>query len=379
LPDWSILLRPELAELAAYVPVEPPGATVRLDANEAPAHPSPVIREVVARAIARTALERYPDARARELKARIAERTGARPDELIVGSGSDEIISLCLAALSRPRSRAVSDPRGASSIPGALPQAVVLAPTPTFVMYRVSARAQGLKIVEVPLDAAWDLDVASMRRAMQMLRPNIVFVASPNNPTGNRMSDDRLAALLESAPDALVVVDEAYADYAGESLRGWRARFPNLGILRTLSKVGLAALRVGWLEVDETLAREIDKVRQPFNVSATSQAAAAAVLAEAWSEIRAHVEAIVGQREHVAQAVGVLPGCEVTPSQANFLWVKTPRPAAAMHQALLSRGILVRSFHAAAGRLADRLRVTIGTPAENDRFIEAFTQAARAE
>jgi histidinol-phosphate aminotransferase len=239
-------------------------------------------------------------------------------------------------------------------------------------MYRVTARTHGWKAVEVPLDPAWDLDVGAMTRAVELMRPNVVFVASPNNPTGNRMSDDRLAALLEAARDALVVVDEAYVDYAGESLRSWRTRFPHLGILRTLSKVGLAALRIGWLEADEALVLEIDKVRQPFNVSATSQACAAAVLAEAWGELRAHVEVVMRERDRVAAALAALPGFDVTPSRANFLWVGTPRPAAETYEALLGRGVLVRSFHAAGGRMANRLRITIGTPAENDALVEAL-------
>jgi histidinol-phosphate aminotransferase len=358
-PDWTPLLRSELAELSSYVPSDPPGVRVRLDANEAPPNPSAHLREVVARAIARTALERYPDARARELKGRIAERTGARAEELLVGTGSDEVISLLLTAMGRPRERA--------------PQAIVLVPSPTFVMYRVSARGHGMKAVEVPLDAAWDLDVGPMKRALEMMRPGVVFVASPNNPTGNRVSDDRLAALLESAGDALVVLDEAYVDFAaGGSRRDWRARHPRLGILRTLSKVGLAALRIGWLEADEALVREVDKVRQPFNVSATSQAAAAAVLGEAWEDVRAHVAGVVRERERVAEAVRGVPGFDVTPSEANFLWVATPRPAAEVHRSLLERGVLVRSFHAAGGRLANRVRVTLGTPAENDELLEAL-------
>jgi histidinol-phosphate aminotransferase len=356
--DWSSLLRPELGDLASYVPADPPGVRVRLDANEAPAFTSARVREAVARAVERTALERYPDARMRELRGRLAERTGARADDLLVGTGSDEVISLLATALSRPRERA--------------PQAVVVAPTPTFVMYKVTARGHGAKAVEVPLDAAWDLDVGAMTRAIEMMRPSVVFVASPNNPTGNRMTEGRIEALLGAAGDALFVLDEAYVDYAGPSLRGWRARFPRLAILRTLSKVGLAALRIGWLEADEALVREVDKVRQPFNVSATSQAAAAAVLAEAWDDVQAHVAGVVAERARVAAAVAAMPGFDVTPSHANFVWVGTPRPAAEVHAALLARGVLVRSFHAAGGRLAQRLRVTIGTPAENDALLEAL-------
>jgi histidinol-phosphate aminotransferase len=361
-PDWSALLRPELGELSAYVPAHPVGIRVRLDANEAPVSPSPVVREVAARALAGTALERYPDARMVELKARIAERTGARPEELLIGTGSDEVISLLMTALARPR--------------GTSPQPVVLAPTPTFVMYRVTARGHGWKAVEVPLDARWDLDVGGMKLAMDLLSPSLVFVASPNNPTSNRMSSDRIEALLQASNGALVVVDEAYADYAGESLRSWRARWPNLAILRTLSKVGLAALRVGWLEADQDLVRELDKIRQPFNVSATSQAAAAAVLAEAWSEVRAQVDTVVRERARVAGAIASWAGFEVVPSEANFLWVGTPRPAAEVYEALLGRGILVRSFHAAGGRLANRLRITIGAREENDALLEALESLA---
>jgi len=360
--DWSSLLRLELADLTAYVPAHPEGVTVKLDANEAPPIPGQQGRKVqdaVARAVARTALERYPDPSATELKARIAERTGASPADLFVGTGSDEVIALVLTALSRPRERAA--------------QAVVLAPSPTFVMYRVSSRAHGLKPVEVPLDASWDLDVGAMGRAIEMTRPSVVFVASPNNPTGNRMSEERIRFVLGAAGDALVVLDEAYVDYAGESLRRWRATHPRLAILRTLSKVGLAALRIGWLEADAALVREFDKVRQPFNVPATSQAAAAAVLAEGWDEVHAHVASVVRERERVSAALADLPGLDVTPSQANFVWIATSRPAASVYEGLLRRGVLVRSFHAAGGRMASRLRVTIGTPAENDALIAALS------
>ncbi|HEX8796859.1 MAG TPA: histidinol-phosphate transaminase [Polyangiaceae bacterium] len=359
--DWTTLLRPELAELAAYVPAAPVGVRAKLDANEAPPNPSERLRDVVARAVGRTALERYPDARGVELKTRIAERTGARVEDLLVGSGSDEVIALLLTAFARPR-------------PGA-PQTVVLAVSPTFVMYRVTARAHGHKVIEVPLDGSWDLDVGGMRRAIEMARPSVVFVASPNNPTGNRMSDDRVEALLSAAGDALVVLDEAYVDYAGESRRSWRVRHERLAILRTLSKLGLAALRVGWLEADEALVREVDKVRQPFNVSATSQAVASAVLADAWGEVMAHVSRVAAERDRLAAAVRAMPGFSVTESAANFLWVETPGPAAATYESLLRRGVLVRSFHASGGRLARRLRVTVGTQAENDAFLEALAGA----
>src|SRR5688572_31421495 len=137
--------------------------------------------------------------------------------------------------------------------------------SPTFVMYRITARGHGLKPVEVPLDAAWDLDVAMMKRAIEMMQPNLVFIASPNNPTGNVMTRARLEEVITAAKGSLVLVDEAYIDYAGEamSVRPWRSTHVHLGILRTVSKIGLAGVRVGWLEASAGLVAEIDKVRQP--------------------------------------------------------------------------------------------------------------------
>jgi histidinol-phosphate aminotransferase len=357
------LLRPELEDLVSYVPHVPDGISVKLDANEAPPSGSPAIREAVARGVAGVALERYPDPRASRLKEAIAKRTGARVEDLLVGTGSDEVIALVVNALARPRRRNV--------------QPVVLSPTPTFVMYRVTARGHGCKPVEVPLDATWDLDVAMTKRAIELMAPSVIFVASPNNPTGNRMSADRLEAVIAAgaADGAFPIVDEAYVDYAGESVRGWRARHASLGILRTLSKVGLAALRIGWLEADAALVAEIDKVRQPFNVSALAQAAAAQVLEDAWDDVLADVRRVVEARTSLASALASLPGFEVTSSDANFLWVKTPRPAEQLFDRLVADGILVRSFHKLGGRLAHQLRITIGSNADHDRLLASLHRA----
>jgi histidinol-phosphate aminotransferase len=396
------LLRPELGELVAYVPHDPPGIEVKLDANEAPPA-SPAVREVVARAIAGVALERYPDPRALRLKEAIAKRTGAKAEDLLVGTGSDEVIALVTNALSWPRRRNT--------------QAVILTPTPTFVMYRITARAHGLKPVEVPLDASWDLDVGMTKKAIAMMQPSVVFVASPNNPTGNRMSVDRLeeivkaagardrstaaatatvtgekaktamAAMMLSATGteggegaAFVIVDEAYVDYSGPdaSVRGWRARYPHLGILRTVSKIGLAALRVGWLEADAGLIAEIDKTRQPFNVSATSQAAAAAVLEDAWDEVQAGVARVVTAREKLAAAISQLEGFSVTPSAANFVWVKTPIPSEQVFAHLAADGVLVRSFHKSGGRLGSQLRITVGDDAQHERLLTSLAKVRPA-
>ncbi len=356
------LLRPELSELSAYIPESPSGIEVRLDANEAPPTTSPAIKEAVVRAISSLPLERYPDARATALKEQIAARTGARPDDLLLGTGSDEVISLVLNALARPRADARNP--------------VILVPTPTFVMYRVTARVHGFKVIEVPLDGSWDLASLSMSRALAFAPPNVVFLASPNNPTGNAMSEDRIVALIEEAKGAFVILDEAYIDYAKGSLRRLRERFPNVGILRTLSKIGLAALRVGWLEADAELVREIDKGRQPFNLSATTQVAATAVLRDAWDAVQADVRVVVSERARVEAAMTLIDGLAPAPSDANFLWVKTTKPAVDVQSALTAKGILVRGFHAAGGRMAHQLRITIGSPAQNDRLLETLRTCA---
>ena len=361
MPPLEEILRPELAELSAYVPANPVGIRVRLDANEAPPVPA-AVRDIVASAVARVPLERYPDARATELKEAIASRTGAPVASLVVGTGSDELISLLATACSRPRERS---------------PATFVAPTPTFVMYRITARAHGIRAVDVPLDASWDLDVSAMTKAVEIMQPNVVFVATPNNPTGNRVSLERLEALIEVAQGALVVVDEAYVDYArGGSLRSLREKHANVAVLRTLSKLGLAALRVGWLEAGESIARAIDKARQPFNVSATSQAAATAALREGWGAVREHVAGVVAERERVVAAMRAMNGVEPMPTEANFVWARTERDAREVHEGLAARGVLVRSFHAAGGRMGKHLRITIGTREENDAMLAALTEAA---
>jgi histidinol-phosphate aminotransferase len=167
-------------------------------------------------------------------------------------------------------------------------------------------------------------------------------------------------------------------DFAdGPSLRGWRREHKNLAILRTLSKVGLAALRIGWLEADAALVAEIDKVRQPFNLSTPSQAVATAILRDGWAEVETTVRRVRAERARLEAALRRLPGVEVTPSQANFLWVETPRPAGEVQGALAERGVLVRSFHASGGRLARRLRITVGHAEDTDAVAAALGEVLR--
>lgn len=352
---FEALLRPELAELSAYSPPLS-RCDVRLDANEAPDLLGDEARSRIHEVLRETALARYPDARAADLREAIAESTGAHPDEILVGAGSDDVIALLLTALSRPRPKA--------------PMSTVLTVTPTFSMYRQSARARGQRVVEVPLDDAWDVAVDNVRTGIEMARPNLLFLASPNNPTGKLAPNDRLEAIIDAAGDAVVVVDEAYVQYASRDQLHLRGR-PNVAILRTLSKVGFAALRVGWLIAPRPLIAELDKVRQPYNVPSASQAVAAVVLRELGGEVRALCEHVVAERTWLAGELESL-GYECTPSDANFLWVKTPQPAEAVTRHLEGHGVLVRSFHRHGGRLRDRVRVTIGTRAEHERLLAAL-------
>jgi histidinol-phosphate aminotransferase len=385
--NWfSPLLRAELSELSAYEPTAAPAGAreatsglveVRLDANESPCLLSAEARAGFERALTPRAPNRYPDARTVELRRAIAASMDADvdPDEVLVGVGSDEVIALMLTALDRPRGRA--------------PSPTLVTPSPTFAMYRLSGRARGFKVVEVPLDAGWDLDVSAMRRAIEMMRPNVVFVATPNNPTGNRMSSDRLTAVIEAASDSLVIVDEAYVDFAPSSELALFRRYPNVGVLRTISKIGFASLRVGWLVGPAALVHEIDKVRQPYNVPEPSQRGAIFVLRELGAEMRRIAGEIVRSREKLAGDLTAL-GFSVMPSAANFLWVEAPgfseartatpdltgtrkatlAPADELAAALAARGVFVKSFGGRGGRLTKRLRITVGSDEENRRLCE---------
>lgn len=355
---FAPLLRPELAALHAYAPAKA-GAAIRLDANESP-HTLPAeARARLGAALAETALHRYPDVRATALREQIAARENVHPDQIVLGCGSDEVIALILTAFSRPRA-------GRAKVS-------VLFPDPSFVMFRLSALAQGHSPVPVALDEAWDLDVPAMTDAIAHHAPHAIFLPSPNNPTGNLFARDRIAAVIAAAPDALVVLDEAYGPFSGVRYDAEMSSNPHhVARLQTLSKLGLAAARVGWAILPRALAREVDKVRQPYNLNALSQTAASLCLGELAPFFDEAVRAIVAERARLAAAMAAMPGVTVSPSAANFLWVEVPGDGAEVYRRLVARGIVVRSFHASGGRLANRLRITVGTAEENDALLSAL-------
>jgi histidinol-phosphate aminotransferase len=238
-------------------------------------------------------------------------------------------------------------------------------------MYRMSARARGWSVLEVPLDANWRISQASFLRAIELSPPNLIFIASPNNPTGTRATPSELLPIIEAARDALVVIDEAYVDYADGNCLELRAH-PNVAILRTLSKIGFASLRIGWLLAHPALVTELDKVRLPYNLPTLSQQLASVVLTELNDEIHALTSEVKRERDRLTLELGALPGITPTPSQGNFVWFKTASPAEHVYTALTERGILLRSFHTRGGRLANQLRATVGTRAENDALLMAL-------
>jgi histidinol-phosphate aminotransferase len=343
------MLRPEVARLTAYR-VEDRPHRVKLDANENP-YPLPApVQGAVLEALGRVQANRYPDPAGRALKRLLAASLGVAPEQILLGNGSDELIQLILLAVGKPG-------------------AAVLVPVPTFSMYGLTAQALGLRPVEVPPGEGFALDRAPFLRRLQEAQPAATFVAYPNNPTGNCYDGDTIRAGIAAAP-GLVILDEAYVDFSGKTFLPELALHPHLLLLRTLSKVGLAGLRVGYLVGDEALIAELEKIRLPYNVNAYSQAAATVILRHR-DLLLTQVRQIVAERERLAAALRVLPGLTVFPSEANFLLVRTARPAREVFRGLLDRGILVRDF-GEAPYLRDCLRITVGTPEENDALLLAL-------
>jgi len=353
------LLRPALSELHAYQVPSLPGIEVKLDANESPYRLPEEVQAALGRHLAQVPMNRYPDPRAEKLRDLLAEEYGVGPETLLFGNGSDEIIQVLIACLARPR-------RGKE-------RASILFPSPTFSVFGLFATTLGVDSVAVPTGEDFTLDVPAMRDALQMERPNIVFFARPNNPTGTLWRGEDVLALAGEFPDTLFVSDEAYGEYAQGSLVSSLGNVSNLLVMKTLSKIGLAGLRVGFAMGDAALIAELDKARAPYNMSTVNQAAAHWIMSHHRGMLATQCEEIVGERTRLAEALGVLPGIRVFPSDANLLLFRVGTAGKGkgplLWQALCDRGVLIRKF-GSVGPLADCLRVTLGTPEENQRFLD---------
>ncbi len=350
-PSARRLLRPEMQDVPAYA-TSTASAPVRLDRNESPAEMAPRLREKVLEVLASERWSRYPDPYASELKSVLAAREGLSSGSVIVGNGSNSLFLSFFLAAGSPGRR------------------IALCP-PTFGLYAPWARAAGCGVVLFPLG---EEDLAPpVERMLSAARedPDLAFVVcSPNNPTGTLFPHEGLAGLLETG--ALVVVDEAYVEFSGGSARDLLPRFSNLLLSRTLSKAAaLAGARIGYILGSPEVVSDIEKVLPPYGVNLFARAAALASL-EDEAGTRGRVEAILRERERVSRELARMPGARLSPSQTNFLYLRPERPAGELFEALLSRGVLVRRV---AGTRAEALRVTVGRPEENDRFLQAWKEA----
>ena len=325
---------------AAYHVPQPPRIIAKLDANELPFGMPADLRARLGTALAEVPLERYPDPRAARLRAVLATQLGVARDQLVFGNGSDELIAALCAAFAGP----------------------ILYPVPSFVYYKLAAIARGLPQIEVPLAPRFDLDEPAILRAIEAQRPSVVFLALPNNPTGTLWRPGFALDLAARHLDTVIVSDEAYVAYSGITNLPHLAAHPNLVVMRTLSKIGMAGLRVGFTVSTPALASVLEKVRPPYNLSSLDQRAAEFLIehASAWCAERA--AEVVAERGRLAAAL-TARGLDVFPSEANLLLVTFP-DAQGTWQRLTAAGIVVRSF-GAVGPLASCLRITVGTPAEN--------------
>ena len=351
----AAVVRPEIRALSAYAVAKAEGM-VKLDAMENP-HALPAdVRARLSEALARVPINRYPDGAADAAKEAL-RRVFSIPagQGLLLGNGSDELIQLITSALARPG-------------------ATMLAPEPSFVMYRMNALYAGMRFVGVPLTADFSLDRSAILAAIERERPSLVYLAYPNNPTGNLFAASDVEAVLEAAP-GLVVVDEAYYAFADESFLPRVAEFANLLVLRTVSKVGMAGIRLGYAVAAPEWIAELNKVRQPYNVNALTQAAAEALLADTgW--IAEQAAALRSGRARLEAELRRLPGTTVFPTQTNFVLVRVP-DANETFEGLKARRILVKNLHGWHSLLANCLRITVGTTEENDVLLAALNELNR--
>jgi histidinol-phosphate aminotransferase len=356
------IIRPEVRALAAYHVPDASGF-VKLDAMENPFRLPMHLREELGRKLADVALNRYPIPSYAKLKSAIIETFGVPPGfGVVLGNGSDELISIVSIACAKPGAK-------------------VLAPVPGFVMYEMSAKFAGLEFIGVPLKADFSLDKEAMLDAIAQHRPAITYLAYPNNPTGNLFHAEDMAAIMQAVSDTgIVIVDEAYQPFAQQTFMGRLPEFSNMVVMRTVSKLGLAGVRLGYMSADGALLAEFDKVRPPYNINVLTEATTefllehAAVLDEQAANLRE-------ERTKLALTLQAIPGVEVFPSAANFLLIrvkKTGCDGAELFNRLLQRKVLIKNVGKMHTLLENCLRVTVGTSDENKSFLNAFAAALAA-
>jgi histidinol-phosphate aminotransferase len=350
------IIRPEVRSLAAYHVPDAAGF-VKLDAMENPYTLPTVLRDALAKRLADVAMNRYPTPTYTHLKKKICERLGVPPGfDVLLGNGSDELISIISIACARPGAK-------------------VVAPVPGFVMYSMSALFSGLEFVGVPLRPDCTLDLEAMLAAIAHHRPAIVYLAYPNNPTGTLYREDDMLAILKAMEHSgVVVVDEAYQPFAQVSFMPHLQQFDNLIVMRTMSKLGLAGIRLGYMAASGALLAEFDKVRPPYNINVLTEAAGEFLL-DHLDVLDAQAGLLREERTRMVAALSAMPGVEVFPSAANFLLIRTRRSGQdgnTVFNRLLAQKVLIKNVGRMHSLLEDCLRVTVSTPEENNRFLDAL-------
>ncbi len=350
-------IRQDIQSMHAYA-IQDAAGMVKLDAMENPFSLPPELQTALGERLGAAAINRYPGARIDDLKRALARYVDL-PEHcaLMLGNGSDELISLLAMAC---------------DVPGAS----ILAPLPGFVMYAMSAQLQGLAFHGVPLTSNFELDEVAMLAALAEHQPTITYIAYPNNPTANLWDADVIRRLIAEAArfGGLVVMDEAYQPFSSHSwldeIRANPAANANVLLMRTLSKFGLAGVRLGYLIGPQALVSEVDKLRPPYNVSVLNAECALFALAHA-DVFAQQAQVIREQRLRLVAALGNMPGVTPFPSEANMLLVRVP-DAQKTFDGLKARGVLVKNVSKMHALLSNCLRLTVGTPDENTQMIAAL-------
>jgi histidinol-phosphate aminotransferase len=352
-PQLMQRIRQDVQSMHAYA-IQDSVGMVKLDAMENPHSLPAELQKALGERLGALALNRYPDGRVNELRSALAQYAGMPEGfDIMLGNGSDELISLLAMAC---------------DVPGAS----ILAPLPGFVMYAMSAQLQGLAFHGVPLTADFELDEAAMLAAIEEHKPSIVYLAYPNNPSGNLWNDDTIEkiVLAQGAQGGLVVMDEAYQPFASKSYVDRITRHTHVLLMRTLSKFGLAGVRLGYMIGPKALVAEVDKVRPPYNISVLNCECALFALEHA-EVFAAQAKSLREQRARLHNALADLPGVTPFPSEANMILARVP-DAAKTFEGLKAHKVLIKNVSKMHPLLANCLRLTVGTPAENDQLLAAL-------
>ena len=346
--DIEKIIKRGVLSQEAY-PAEERPYRIKLDANENPYPLSSALKRIIFERLQTVSLNRYPAPGSPGLRAAFARYYGVDEEMVLIGNGSDELIQILMTAVG-------------SSCPCS-----ILFPTPTFAMYGISALNTGYRIVEVPLNERLDLDTDAMLAAIADAQPPLIFLSYPNNPTGRCFDRGGIEKILE-ASSGLVVLDEAYGNFSGKTFLGDLDRWDNLVILRTLSKVGLAALRLGILIGRPSLVHQLNKVRLPYNVNIFSQIVGG-LFVEHSEKFMELVDRIIADRKWLSDELMAIEGINPYPSDANFILFSCFTGKDDVYAQLVEKGVLIKNF-TSPDILRNCMRVTVGTKEENREFIE---------